>query len=161
MRYDCTQWLNGYDWSNSLAVTAHLSDSYTFPKSHQIDQLRQKAYTNNRTFFSYLDRKIYGNAAKPKRGYKQTTRVAVVEIGKQRIHSHFLIICPPHLSSRLMSMYVDECWQKTPQGISDIDIQTNEGTSFEHSFGGYIMKQIRQNDFDAFDTDNTNLPYQP
>lgn len=158
MKTEFDTWLDTFDWHNTFAVTAHLSDAFRYPQDHKIEDFRMYAAKNNRHFLNRLDYMIFGNATKPKRGNLKTSRIAAIEVGKERIHSHFLISCPSHISLALMDQYCSLSWERTTLGVMDIDIQQNIGQTYSESFGGYISKQINSQSTDAIDILNCNLP---
>ncbi len=154
----CKQFLKRGDWRNSYAVTTHLKERFRFPQDHEVEKLRLDASLNNKYFLKRLDYCIYGNSSKPTRGNKRTTRIVAIEEGKDRIHCHFLIACPPKIDLKLMQDYCRISWLKTPFAISDIDVKKHTSYSPASSFGTYIMKQIRGDNSDALDYENIHLP---
>jgi len=142
-------------------VTTHLKERFRFPQQHEVEKLRLDASLNNKYFLKRLDYCIYGNSSKPTRGNKRTTRIVAIEEGKERIHCHFLIACPPQITLSLMQQYCWGSWIKTPYAISDIDVQEHKSHSQASSFGTYIMKQVRANNSDALDYENIHLPTLP
>ena len=125
-------WIHSFKFYRPVFITGVLNDYLGYGTNYWTLYNISK---NNRHFFNELHRRVYKNKN------INIPRLSVIEKGKGRFHSHFIIDTPTHYSLKYYIKLLKRCWLKTNNGI-EVNIKKVYNVG---DLRNYLSKEIYHN----------------
>ena len=145
LKVETKKWLSNYKIDNPINVTLTEKQTINYNKKIGLDRIRSEQ--NFRHFKNLLNSKVFGNGFK--RFKKQLKMIVVREYSSNlRHHLHCIIEQPKRYTDLEFNYLIQNLWNKTQFGYSEIHIEKPTSHKREVGWFNYIMKDNVENSID-------------